>query len=167
MYMLAPGGAVISFNRLAERGAIMSARISAALLFGAVLAVIGTGAGAVAAEENISANYILPGCKHVPAALASTSGRLDLANLNFKAAFCLGQVSAIAVVGPILDAPIVVGTFSRDHNWCIPDSVTRGQMVQVVVRWIEERPKRMHEAFVGLTMLALADAWPCPIKEEK
>jgi Rap1a immunity proteins len=136
------------------------------LLLGMAFAITVAAAPAVAAEENISANYILPGCKHVPA-MASTTPRLDLATLNFKAAFCLGQVSAIAVVVPIVDAPIVVGPLSRDHNWCIPDSVTRGQMVQVVVRWIEERPKRMHEAFVVLTMLALQDAWPCPIKGER
>jgi hypothetical protein len=141
----------------------MSARISA-LLLGAALALIGT--ATVAAEDNVSANYILPGCKHVPA-MSSTTPRLDLAVLNFKAAFCLGQVSAIAAVVPIVDAPTVVGPLSRDHNWCIPDSVTRGQLVQVVVRWIEERPKRMHEAFVVLTMLALRDTWPCPIKGER
>jgi hypothetical protein len=104
--------------------------------------------GAVNAQDNKSANYILPGCRHVA---PMASGYVGSADLNFKAGICVGQVSAIAVAAPLL----------REDIWCIPDSVTRGQMVQVVIRWIEERPNRMQEPFVTLAMLALMDAWAC------
>jgi len=100
---------------------------------------------AVNAQDNKSANYILPGCRHVA---PMASGRVGPADLNFKAGLCVGQVSAIAVAAPLL----------REDIWCIPESVTRGQMVQVVIRWIDERPNRMHEPFVTL---ALMDAWAC------
>jgi hypothetical protein len=37
----------------------------------------------------------------------------------------------------------------------------RGQLVRVVVAYVEARSKRMHEPFWQLTYEALADAWPC------
>ncbi len=35
------------------------------------------------------------------------------------------------------------------------------QILLVVVRFIEARPQRMDEAFVGLAFEALLEAWPC------
>jgi hypothetical protein len=43
-----------------------------------------------------------------------------------------------------------------------PDRVTVGQEVRVVVAYIEARPARMHENFVGLAYEAVRPAWPCP-----
>jgi hypothetical protein len=44
---------------------------------------------------------------------------------------------------------------------CIPNAVTNGQMVRVVVKYIEDRPARMHENFKALAVEALRAAWPC------
>ncbi len=43
----------------------------------------------------------------------------------------------------------------------IPDSVTQGQIVGIVVLYIEARPSRMHEPFRSLALEALFDAWSC------
>jgi hypothetical protein len=43
----------------------------------------------------------------------------------------------------------------------IPVGVNNGQMVGVVVRYIEARPYRMHEPFLPLALEALFDAWAC------
>jgi hypothetical protein len=51
-----------------------------------------------------------------------------------------------------------------DERWrClkIPDSVTQGQIVGVVVLYMEARPQRLHEPFRSLALEALFDAWPC------
>jgi hypothetical protein len=36
-----------------------------------------------------------------------------------------------------------------------------GQAVGVVVRYIDQRPERMHEKFMTLALEALQQAWPC------
>jgi hypothetical protein len=67
--------------------------------------------------------------------------------------FCEGVVFG---VGVMLEQP-------RLPNRCvdIPSDVSYRQLVLVVVRYIEARPNRMHEAFVILARDALIDAWPC------
>ena len=39
--------------------------------------------------------------------------------------------------------------------------VTLGQMVRVIVAYIDARPARVHEDFRLLALEALVDAWPC------
>jgi hypothetical protein len=60
---------------------------------------------------------------------------------------CIGAVQAIAFI----------------HKQCadIPSGVTTGQLIRVVIRYIEARPKRMNETFAALVAEALVDAWPC------
>jgi hypothetical protein len=48
-----------------------------------------------------------------------------------------------------------------DTSSCRPQGVTIGQMVGVVVGYIERRPERMHEDFRGLAIEAWHEAWPC------
>jgi Rap1a immunity proteins len=47
------------------------------------------------------------------------------------------------------------------RDFCPPREVTTGQGVAVVVKYIEARPKRMHERFGDLALEALKAAWPC------
>ena len=49
----------------------------------------------------------------------------------------------------------------ENQRTCPSDGVRTGQMVAVVVRWIEQRPQRWHENFKVLALLALHEAWPC------
>jgi hypothetical protein len=51
----------------------------------------------------------------------------------------------------------------KEHWTCldIPSGVTVGQMIKVVVQYIEAQPKRLHEDFTALAMEAMFDAWPC------
>ena len=44
--------------------------------------------GAVNAQDNKSANYILPGCRHVA---PMASGHVGSVDLNFKAGICVGR----------------------------------------------------------------------------
>jgi Rap1a immunity proteins len=48
-----------------------------------------------------------------------------------------------------------------DASSCRPQGVTTGQMVRVVVAYIERRPERMHEDFRRLAIEAWHEAWPC------
>jgi Rap1a immunity proteins len=117
------------------------------ILGGAVaLALTATAAGAVE-KDTSSANYMMPGCKY---GLDPDKGP---SILMFDAGVCVGIVGGIA---HMLDP-------RNRGDWCadIPASATRQQMVRVVVRFIEARPNLMHQDFMLLALMALADAWPC------
>jgi len=44
---------------------------------------------------------------------------------------------------------------------CLPDSVERGQVVAVMMKYLEENPASRHEPARSLLRLALMDAFPC------
>jgi hypothetical protein len=105
-------------------------------------------ATAEAAElDAYSANYMLPYCK----GYLSGSNTLDVG-------FCAGVVEGIGFMAETLEMSSSPGA---GPPLCVPKGVTRGQIVQVVVNYIEARPKRMDEPFWQLTFEALLDAWPC------
>jgi hypothetical protein len=45
--------------------------------------------------------------------------------------------------------------------FCIPKGVTMGQMIAVVVKYVDEHPEDMHSEFLFLAHEALLTAWPC------
>jgi Rap1a immunity proteins len=53
------------------------------------------------------------------------------------------------------------GIIYADPKICAPDGWTLQQSVRVIVKYIEDRPARMHEPFVRLAGEALRAAWPC------
>ena len=89
-------------------------------------------------DKLFSANQIMSGCR----AIISKND----AGTSFFQAHCLGIVEAISVVAPDL---------------CIPPGVTTGQDIRVIVKYIDDRPARLHERFIPLALEALRAAWPC------
>lgn len=49
---------------------------------------------------------------------------------------------------------------------CVPSSVTNGQQIDIVEKWLEDNPNRRHEVSMQVVIFALQDAWPC-LKKEK
>ena len=45
--------------------------------------------------------------------------------------------------------------------YCPPRGVTRGQMVDVAVKFMRDNPARLHEPFVSLLIDSLRAAFPC------
>jgi hypothetical protein len=95
------------------------------------------------AEDIESANFILPACKNV------VEGNQ---REPFRRGYCVGLVKGIAMA-----------KFNAPSGGCVdyPAGATSGQMVSVVIRYIEARPTRMHEDFGKAVLEALMDAWPC------
>jgi Rap1a immunity proteins len=84
-----------------------------------------------AEEENIeSANALLPSCKY---------GLVDRPRGGYDVGFGVGLCSGMITT---------VGYFARSmpehQRSCRPDKVTNGQMVRVVISYVEARPERMH-----------------------
>jgi hypothetical protein len=55
----------------------------------------------------------------------------------------------------------IAGIAEAAEDICEPDGVNFDQEILVVVKYIEERPQRMHERFSKLAYEALKAAWPC------
>ena len=69
-----------------------------------------------------------------------------------KAGMCAGQAVGIAEVLKIND---------QEPRACIPNEVTKEQLVRVVVAAIEKMPAEMHEDFGTLATIGIIAAWPC------
>jgi hypothetical protein len=116
---------------------------------------------AVAQVDKDSAASMLPDCK---AAIDS-----DRSGNGFARGFCVGTVLGLAFMAENSDVHVAALSGEGQARWfderwqCvkIPDSVTQGQIVGVVVLYIEARPERMHEPFRSLALEALFDAWSC------
>ena|SRR6516162_2433303 len=90
-----------------------------------------------------SGKYFLPHCKAI---IESNKDN------PFQMAVCIGVVIALMRLGPSLTTNI---------SFCAPDSVTYAQAVKVIVSYLEAHPDTLHEDFVLLAHVALAEAWPC------
>lgn len=90
-----------------------------------------------AANDTASATWTMHGCR-----AEIGDHRQDL----YRAGVCSGRVS---------------GAVFYAENVCIPRAVTLGQVVRVVVRWIDARPGRQHENILLLADEAIRAAWPC------
>jgi hypothetical protein len=107
----------------------------------AILAYLGAGVLPCAAvEATDTGNYMLPHCR-------AAVGPVE----DFLAGVCFGTVNAVAILSSELPP---------SKSFCLP-KVPRDQVVRVVVRYMETHPETLHYGFVGLTIRALHEAWPC------
>ena len=108
---------------------------------------------AAGAEDARSASVQLPHCKRFLARSQDqpVQGRSDLV----AEGTCVGKIIA-------LDDTAGTGLLPQHMRFCYPSGVNIGQMVQVVVRYLETHPARLHENFTLVAWVAMRDAWPCP-----
>jgi hypothetical protein len=91
-----------------------------------------------AQNDGGSVNWLLPGCR---SAVRQTSGVED-----YRAGICSGIVRGISFASP---------------NVCPPQTSNVGQMLAVVMRYVEQRPDRWHEDFMRVASEVLVTTWPC------
>ena len=96
--------------------------------------------------SDTSANAWFSGCK------AFAEGQPPTSEIYALGSFCSGVVHGLAGVSKLLPP---------EWQSCVPASSTAQQLAQVVVRYIEARPQRMHEDLRLLALDAFRDAWPC------
>jgi hypothetical protein len=111
---------------------------------GAAILVIGGNAlvgQAFAAASLQSANAVVSGCRFYAGPTTSQNPRYD----PFGQGYCIGLLEGLDYEGV----------------QCRPPEVTLGQLVRVVVQYIDGRPARLHEDFRILAIEAMKTAWPC------
>jgi hypothetical protein len=108
----------------------------------ALVAAMLLSCGATFAEPSLNtAWFVVGGCRPFMARGPLTGTRDDA----FNAGRCSGIVETLIGSGAL----------------CLPEGVTFGQAIRVVVKYIDDRPARMHEHFTALALEALQAVWPC------
>lgn len=75
---------------------------------------------------------------------------------TYDAGYCLGY---IASANDTHDTWVHWGLMPRQY--CVPKAATQGQLEQVVVKYLKERPEKLHKVASGGVIQALALAFPC------
>jgi hypothetical protein len=115
-----------------------------------ILGLMVMGLALIAAQSALSqskidsGNAYLPGCR----AVLDENNYQDLLSQGR----CTGVVSAMIGIGEYL-APAF-------RNF-IPDGVTTGQGIRVVLSYLDANPTQLHNDFRFLVASALKAAWPC------
>jgi hypothetical protein len=95
-----------------------------------------------------SSNGFMDACRE----LARSGGSFRSRDADFNAGECMGFIEGV------LDTTF---RYVTPTGHCIPHEVIMGQIIRVVVQYVDARPVRAHEAFAVLVTEALRDAWPC------
>jgi len=45
---------------------------------------------------------------------------------------------------------------------CKPESLIHSQLRDVIMKWLNDHPERLHEGAAVLVLAAINEAWPCP-----
>ncbi|MGD0905452.1 MAG: Rap1a/Tai family immunity protein [Terracidiphilus sp.] len=103
-------------------------------------------------EHYVDDNELLSKC-------SSTIKFLDNEKLSSSemqdAGWCLGYVNGVAD-----GMEMATATGSIAKLYCIPEGVTTGQAVRVLVKWLRSHPEKLHQSRV-LVVVSWADAFPC------
>ena len=68
---------------------------------------------------------------------------------------CVGYITAIA---DSMDCKRTVG----DLTWMPDEGVTAGQLMKVVVKWLDNNPQYLNYNASSVVAIALSEAFPCP-----
>lgn len=94
-----------------------------------------------------SANYVMSGCRSVASPVSFSKIRESKED-HYRMGFCSGIIVGLSYSG-------------KSYGICFPAGATSQQAVNVIVQYIDGRPKRMNENFMSLSVEALRAAWPC------
>lgn len=103
----------------------------------------------VPANAQVSAMSMKDACETVAGTAKSSAKGSD-----YQKGYCTGVVDAIGSLGsPSSIVPI-----------CRPEKSTTRQAVLIVLKYMNDNPNQLHEAFIQIVGWALSEAWPCPKK---
>jgi hypothetical protein len=131
--------------------------------------------GTARAAEGGTGNQLLESCRSLLDSnynpISSLQQNLDSPSVNGsdivaifnrheERGMCLGMVGAVRdVMDAERGAHASPGPLKRA---CIPYEVKNGQLVRVVVGFMDQHPELLHYRLSALAFIALAQTWPCP-----
>jgi hypothetical protein len=109
---------------------------------------------AVAKDVNVDdGNNLLKNCSSLIARIDAQQATSS----NFALGQCLGFVTGADGLHTDL---INFGLMSA--SYCKPESVTRAQLIRLVVKFLKENPGYLNMSGSSLVLMALKEAFPCP-----
>ena len=97
--------------------------------------------------------YIETGNNLLEVCVAGVANKSSEAFFAFGA--CIGYISAIRQASRC-------GSGVNGFNSSVPLAVQAGQSSQIVVKWLNAHPEKLHLGAAGLVAAALEDTFPCP-----
>ena len=121
-------------------------RSSALLIVAMTLSITALGAPASAAER-IDGRQLLEQCEKLGEGPAN----------HYYAGTCAGYI-----MGVIDSHNGAVGTEKMSEPYfCVPDEVSRGELIDIALKYVEEHPERRHFGGATLIWMALVFEYPC------
>ena len=111
------------------------------------------GAQRCAAE---TAEEMLSACRPIMAAKVA-DGKINLPT-DFESGNCWGAFGAIQDLFSAINATTKKPMFGV----CMPESITRTQIIAIFVRYTEKHPEKYNERVVWVTEAAIREVFPCP-----
>jgi Rap1a immunity proteins len=107
---------------------------------------------------------VITSCFVSPAVAALISGNelYKYCQKDATRAICLGYISGVADVTQLIATKAEEDEVSRSLAFCRPVGVTNGQLVDVVMTYLEETPEDRHLPALVVILAALRQPWPCP-----
>ena len=120
--------------------------LSAIALFVAITFSSGV---AVAEPSQISADYVMPGCRDAASPITFSNVGESEEEVS-RMSFCAGIVIGLSFMG-------------QSYGICVPTGTTAQQATGIVVQYIDGQPARIHEDFNRFALEALRANWPCSL----
>jgi hypothetical protein len=124
--------------------------MKAGLMAVALAGMLGSGA-AMAADLRYDGNELLGQCQEYIKA-ADKEKNYSVYDVAMCAGYTQGVVNAVYFYSD---------TLKKDEKFCMPETVTNGQVVRIVVKYLKDNPKDLNEGRMSLVWSALMDAYPC------
>lgn len=113
------------------------------ITFFLAISALSASPGSGRATEYYTGNTLLDGCTDASAA----SSVLQTG--------CMGYISGVASAGGQCENTI------NGYRFSVPEGVSRGQLKDIVVMWLQRHPADRHYAAAGMVAAALAESFPC------
>ena len=109
----------------------------------------------VAHADDEDGNFLLRECKET---LTTTYQSCEPA---ISSMHCLGYIDGLVDMNDIFKSSVLKS--SSQALICLPKDkkVTVGDMARIVVKYLEDNPKQLHESAASLATVALGKAFPC------
>jgi Rap1a immunity proteins len=107
-------------------------------------------------DQRFSGNDMVRHCTLAQGIISGqqTPNILPTSSEVFMQGTCLGIIAGIQFFS-------TEATKDTRYPVCIPTDATLGQILSVVVRYLHQKPHRLHESFIYLALAAVGEAWPC------
>lgn len=103
-------------------------------------------------KSDISGNDLLNSCNDAIRVINNNYYAPNLYRIPeqfFNSGFCFGYIKS------------VIALMDNSNSFCLPLTVTNGQFVRIVTRFLNDNPEKLHYAAQPTVMYALYKTFPC------